>query len=220
MNYLHWSTTTLTDFSEKNITDHYERGFVFTRVGKGVMHQTRSVRIDLNKFKLTSENRRVLKKVESISLHKIELPTQEYTFTIGKLAKDFYAVKFGAGIMSAQKIKEMMTDDTKSNFNKLLIYSSTSDHNTNIGYVIAYENSSLLHYSYPFYDLNESPKDMGMGMMTKAIEDARSRGLRHVYLGSLQRPGDVYKLQFEGLEWFDGTKWSKDLEEAKRVLIA
>jgi len=45
------------DFSEKNIAEMYDHGYVFTRIGKGVMHQTRSVRVDLAKFELTSENR-------------------------------------------------------------------------------------------------------------------------------------------------------------------
>jgi len=46
----------------------YDHGYVFTRIGKGVMHQTRSVRVDLAKFELTSENRRVLKKVGAMPL--------------------------------------------------------------------------------------------------------------------------------------------------------
>ncbi len=47
---------------------------------------------------------------------------------------------------------------------------------------------------------------------------AKEKGLKYVYLGSLQRPGDGYKLQFEGLEWFDGKEWSTDLEKVKMTL--
>ncbi len=43
-----------------------------------------------------------------------------YPFKIGKMGKDFYEEKFGEKIMSAQKIKEMLTDQKKSNFNVLL----------------------------------------------------------------------------------------------------
>jgi arginyl-tRNA--protein-N-Asp/Glu arginylyltransferase len=56
---------------------------------------------------------------------------------------------------------------------------------------------------------------MGLGMMTKAIQWAKENGLKYVYLGSLQRPTDTYKLQFSGLEWFDGKEWSTDLEKVK-----
>ena len=222
MTYLHWNETTITDFSEKNVSEMYDRGFVFTRIGKGVMHQTRSVRIDLNKFELNSENKRIMKKVGTLMLEEATIPYTRYDYSIGKQAKDFYEIKFGPGIMSSQKVKEMLTDPNKSNFNLLLKYGT--GHNGNpIGYAICYANDSLLHYSYPFYDLKSSPKDMGLAMMIKAIEYAKHTGRTCVYLGSLQRPGDTYKLQFAGLEWFDGghdgsNKWRTDIAVAKEVL--
>ncbi len=215
MEYLHWKEIKIEDFSSENIEKLYNEGFVFTRIDKGIMHQTRSVRIDLNKFSPSSENKRVLKKVSEISLEKISLPIsiEKYDWKIAKLAKDFYDTKFGEKIMSVQKIKEMLTDENKSNWNMLLNFS-------NIGFVICYLNKNILHYSYPFYDLNNSPKDMGLGMMNKAIESAKTLGLNYVYLGSLQRPNDTYKFQFSGIEWFDNEtgKWSNDLEKAKTIL--
>ncbi len=192
----------------------YDHGYVFTRIGKGVMHQTRSVRVDLAKFELSSENRRVLKKMEGIEANGLKLPLIPYDISIGKIGKDFYEAKFGPGIMSAQKIKEMVTSN-KSNFNRLRTYSKDTHI---LGYVISYKNDNIVHYSYPFYDLEESPKDMGLGMMTSAINWAKENGLQYIYLGSLQRPGDTYKLQFSGLEWFDGKEWKTDLEVVKRIL--
>ncbi len=215
MNYLHWDQKTITDFSEAAIADLYEHGYVFTRIGKGIVQQTRSVRINLKNFELSSENRRILKKVDSLSLRLIHLPQSEYNWKIGKLAKDFYTLKFGPDIMSAQKIKEMLTLPEKSNFNALLTY---SENGTDIGYTIAHLSSSLLHYSYPFYNTEQAAKDTGLGMMILAIQYAKDAGLNYVYLGSLQRPSDTYKLQFEGLEWFDGTTWNSDTEEVKKIL--
>ncbi len=206
--YLSWKEEKITDFSEENITRTYDVGFVFTRIDKGVMHQTRSLRIDLSKFELTSENRRILKKVEAMGFEQIELPYADYDWSIGKIAKDFYDSR--KADFSANKIKEILTTD-KSNFNLLLKYSD-------VGYAICYLNKEILHYSYPFYDLEKSTKDTGLGMMIKAIVWAKEKGLKYVYLGSLQRPTDVYKLQFEGMEWFEGEKWSKDLDEAKNVI--
>lgn len=207
------------DLSEKNVNEMYDRGFLFTRLGKGVMQQTRSARIDLSRFSLTSENRRILKKTTDIDGPKsIELPFKDYDFKIGKLAKDFYDSKSGVGTMSAQKIKEMLTDESQSNFNVLLKYSIQCDRNTRFGFAICRRTSSFLHYSYPFYDLDIASKDTGLGMMIRAIEHAKSKELKYVYLGSLQRKSDTYKLQFEGLEWFDGEKWQTDLEIAKQAL--
>ncbi len=218
MNYLHWDQKTLDNASEKEISLAYGRGYVFTRLGKGIMQQTRSVRIDLKKFALTSENRRILKKVGAdgktggLGLNVTTLPFLNYNWTIGRLAKDFYEAKFGVGIMSANKIKEMLTDVEKSNFNTLLSYK--------LGYAICYSNSEILHYSFPFYDLSSAPKDMGLGMMVEAVQYAQDSGKRYIYLGSLQRPGDTYKLQFEGLEWFDGKAWRDNLGSVKEILTS
>lgn len=221
MKYLFWKEETISDFSVNNVADMYEKGFVFTRIGKGVMHQTRSLRIDLSLFSLSSENRRILKKVPNIEMKQVglPLPSSQYNFSIGKMAKDFYDAKFGANIMSAQKVKEMLTDPDNSNFNQLLEFRLQKSDICN-GYTITYSSPTILHYSYPFYDLNNCPKDMGLAMMITAVQKAKEVGLKYVYLGSLQRPTDVYKLQFSGLEWFDGKDWSTDLAEAKKILVS
>ncbi len=213
MEYLHWKEETITDFSEQNVSAKYAEGFVFTRINRGVMHQTRSVRIDLSKFELSSENRRILKKVEAVKMSVTKLPWKEYDWSVGKLGKDFYTIRTGTAVFSANKIKELMTVD--HNFNLLLVYKNQEEAS---GYSICFKNTVMLHYCYPFYNFYE--KDLGLGMMLKAIISAKEEGLRYVYLGSLQRPGDVYKLQFTGLEWFDGEKWNKNLEEVKKLLQA
>lgn len=218
MRYLSWKEESITDFSSKNIGEMYEKGFVFTRLGRGMMQQTRSIRIDLGKFSESSENRRVIKKTSEIALSEKPLPLSDYDYSIGKLAKDFYENKFGPGIMSAQKVKEMLTEKDKSNFNALFTYSAEGK--AIVGYSICYIDGSILHYSYPFYDLKLAPKDMGLGMMIRAIQRAKEKGLRYAYIGSLQRPSDIYKLQFEGIEWFDGTAWQSDIDAVKKILAS
>lgn len=193
----------------------YNEGFVFTRIGKGVMNQTRSLRIDLSKFELSSENRRVLGKTEELILSAHPIPYARYDWSIHKMGKEFYAKKFGEKTFSAQKIKELVTDKNKSNFNKLLVY--TKD-DKNLGYCIALETENIFHYCYPFYDFESNYQNIGMGMMLKAIILAKEAGKKYVYLGSFQRPSDVYKLQFSGLEWFDGNQWHEDIDGLKEEL--
>lgn len=227
--YLAWKKQTITDFSSENISNLYADGFVFTRRGKGEMDQTRSVRIDLSKFELSSENRRVLKKTDEIALVTIPLPYSNYHWSIGKLAKDFYTTKFGDGTFSANKVKEVLTDADNSNFNLLLTYTHNEEA---VGYSICYTNKNILHYSYPFYELtnvSQFPRpsearqgvggtNIGIGMMTKAIQWAKNNGKKYVYLGSAQRPTDTYKFQFSGTEWFDGEKWNTNVDELKKIL--
>lgn len=213
--YLKWKEITTPDLSDTTLTNLYNEGFVLTRKSKGVMDQTRSLRIDLSKFVLSSENRRVLKKTEGLELKVVSLPYSDYTWEIGKLGKDFYEDKFGAGTFSANKIKELLTDEEKSNFNTFLIYKLK---NNVVGYCIAYENKNILHYSYPFYDRATDISNLGLGMMLRAILHAQESGKKYIYLGSAQRPTDIYKLQFAGLEWFDGEKWQTDLPKLEEIL--
>ncbi len=222
-NYLSWNQNTLTDLTPKNVSKMYADGYVFTRLGKGVMQQTRSIRIDLSHFNMTSENRRILKKGE-FDMAAVPLPMNGYDFSIGKLAKDFYTKKFGDKVMSAQKIKEMLTDEKRSNFTTLLMYktglSGTPFEPHALGFSICYINEDIIHYSFPFYDLDKASKDMGLIMMTMLIKHAKEANFKYVYLGSLQRPTDTYKLQFGGLEWFDGKAWQTDLGEVKKILAS
>ena len=215
MSYLSWKQITTEDFSSEHIASLYNDGFLFTRIDKGVMDQTRSVRINLEQFELSSENRRILKKTEGLVLDAVPLPYSDYHWSIGKMGKDFYEQKFGDGTFSANKLKELITDTEKSHFSLLLRYSLN---NETLGYSICYQNDAVLHYCYPFYNLETAPKDMGMGMMLRAIMYAKEHNKKYIYLGSAQRSSDTYKLQFAGIEWFDEKNWKNNQEELKILL--
>ncbi len=239
--YLSWDNKTISDFSSENVSTLYNEGFVFTRLGKGAMIQTRSVRVNLDKFELSSENKRVLRKTEDVKLNTVVLPHPDYDWHIHKLGVDFYTKKFGEKTFSANKIKEILTS-SESNFNLLLEYRhceeqgdaaiplvaekhgiaspSMADRNDNvtIGYCICYQNKEILHYGYPFYDLETNISNLGIGMMTKAILWAKEQGLKYVYLGSAKDSKALYKFQFEGVEWFDGKQWQTNIAELKKIL--
>ncbi|MDP1625285.1 MAG: GNAT family N-acetyltransferase [bacterium] len=213
MAYLNWDTKVITDFSPENVAAMYDAGYVLTRVDKGVMNKTRSYRVDLSAYEASSENRRIMRKSEHIALRRESIPYTAYDWSIGKLAKDFYD-KLGADF-SANKVKEIMTESEKSSFNTLLVFTGPRG---DVGFVVCYESRDILHYSYPFYVEDPAEPSRGLGMMTKAVEWAKENGKRYLYLGSLQRPSDTYKLQFRGGEWFDGEKWQIDTEPLKNIL--
>lgn len=234
--YLKWNKQTITDFSDENINRLYNDGYLFGRVHKGYMWQTRSLRIDLQQFKLTSENKRILRKTENLIITNHKLPIANYDWHIGKMAKDFYETKFGINTFSANKVKELLT--THHNFDLLFIFNCQCDkeveqknkyqknkvplpyahYNTEIGYSICKETNKIVHYCYPFYLIEESVRDMGLGMMLQTILYAQKHDKKYVYLGSATRPTDIYKLQFEGLEWFDGKEWNNELASLKKKL--
>lgn len=211
--YISWDNKTINDFSDDHINTLYDQGYVFTRLGLGQMSQTRSIRVNLDKFIISSENKRILKKTGSLTINTVNLPHPNYNWQIHKLGHCFYSVKFGDKTFSANKIKKLLTE--KDNFNLLIEYKTE---NITIGYCIAYYNNYLLHYSYPFYDLSNNMKNIGIGMMTKAIVWAKEKKLKYVYLGSARDIKSVYKLQFSGVEWYDGNDWSGDINKLKKIL--
>jgi arginyl-tRNA--protein-N-Asp/Glu arginylyltransferase len=208
----------LDQVDDQKITAKYSEGYVLTRLSKGEMIQTRSLRIDLDKFETDSENRRVLKKTFGLNFEFSNLPLKNYNWEIHKLGKEFYSKKFGDGTMSAAKIKEMFVDISKSNMNSVFTYKL--DQST-IGYCLCYSNKDMLHYAYPFYDLELNLPNIGMSMMINAVQFAKDSDRKYIYLGSVTNEQSLYKLQFSGCEWWDNEKgeWNTDLDELKRIVV-
>ena len=213
--YLHWNEQIITDFSSDTIDAMYNQGYVFGRPENGFMQQTRSIRIDLSDWETTSENRRILRKTEGLTMKSYSQPCTSYSWEIGKMGKDFYETKFGDGTFSANKIKELMTSPERKDFNRILTYTFDDE---KVGYCIGVETDDIFHYSYPFYNLNSEINNLGMGMMIRAVQYAKESGKQYIYLGSFQRSSDVYKLQFKNMEWFDGEGWQDNLDALKASL--
>lgn len=215
--YINWNEVQIDPTSDAEINALYDQGYVFVRIGKNILQQTRSVRIKLADFTLSSENRRVLRKVENLSLELIKLPISpdNYDWHIHKLGKDFYNNKFGPGIFTASRIKTILTTQ-ELNFNFLLKYSIIDQ---NCGYAIAYSNSSIMHYAYPFYDFEAYPSNLGMAMMIQAILYAQNEGREYIYLGSVRKASDIYKLQFKGVEYYQKDQWSNDIAALKQEVF-
>ena len=219
--YFFWNKKTISNFEITEINKFFDAGYLFTREHKGSMYQTRALRLNLEHFELSSENRRVLNKIQDLKMEPKSLPlgNDSYDWKIHKLGKDFYKNKLHLEkLFSANKIKELILNQDNSNFNLLMQYSI----NSNVfGYAICYENIVNLQYAYPFYDYINYPSNYGMGMMLKAINYAQDKALRYIYLGSVTRREDAYKLQFKGLEWFDKDVWHHEkLYELKQILMS
>jgi hypothetical protein len=57
-----------------------------------------------------------------------------------------------------------------------------------------------------------------MFMMTSAVMEFAARGVKHLYLGTCYSERALYKTQFAGVEFFNGLRWSQDLEELKFII--
>jgi arginyl-tRNA--protein-N-Asp/Glu arginylyltransferase len=209
--YLKTAETTIDAKNEEVVNDQYSNGFLFGRVSTGYMYQTRSLRIALQDFTLTSENKRVLKN-NDLQINSEDLPLQSVEpWRIQKLIKDFYSEKFNVKFSGA-KAREILQGEV--NFNKLESFISDQVN----GFALVYSNSMIKHYAYPFYDLQQNTNNLGMAMMLTSILQAQKEDQGFIYLGGATRPSDKYKLQFKNLQWWDGHIWQDDLESLKKIL--
>ena len=88
-----------------------------------------------------------------------------------------------------------------------------------VGTVIMYlEPNQVAYYYYAFYDLKYYSRNLGMFMMTSAVDLFAERGYRYLYLGSCYLENALYKIQFAGAEFFNGVRWSDNLKELKYLI--
>lgn len=222
--YHYYNEINLKD-SDKSIAELYNLGYKFTRKGVGIMQSTRLVRVDLENFKPSSENRRILRKFENLGVRLERLPYEKYDYIIGKWMKDFYFSKFGEKLFDVQTIKKIFLGEL--NFNSILIYEIQEEI---VGFCLCYTNylsyplaesglseRKILHYSYPFYKPEAINSSLGIAMMTKAIEFSKSEMIDYIYLGGYTTSKDNYKLQFRGIEWWneEHKEWSSDIAQLK-----
>jgi arginyl-tRNA--protein-N-Asp/Glu arginylyltransferase len=116
--------------------------------------------------------------------------------------------------MSANKIKWLFTSNS---FSHVLIYLD-KETGKKIGYCIINSNNNFMHYAYPFYDITYFKRNAGMGMMLKAILKAQDDKNKYVYLGTCYTDSSLYKLQFKGVEYFNGFEWVDTVETLKNLV--
>ncbi len=195
-----------------DINEIYNKGFLATRLEKDLFYLSRNLRLNLNEFELNSENRRILKKTDDLEIENKKLNEFEYDYEIGKIAIDFFKEKFQDKIISAQKLKWLFQGEF---FTNVLIFKKQKEI---IGYCITMETDELIHYAYPFYRKEYINSNLGMGMMLKTILHGKEKQKKYIYLGTVYTKDSLYKLQFKGLEWFDGEKWENDINLLKEKI--
>ncbi len=173
----------------------------------------RSLRVVLEQFSPTSENRRIDKKMSELLPEIILWQKKDFdkNENFQKFCLDYTAKRFD-GAMSVQRFEYIY------NWPYLSHIFEIKDAGQNVlGYVFAVMTGEILHYWFSFYDLQYSRLGLGKWMMFKTIEWAKTQGLKEVYLGTCYGTKAMYKMRdFRGLEYFDGNAWNPDMKLLKQ----
>ncbi len=193
----------------------FARGFLPSSRDLSRFYLCRSVRVRLKDFKPTSENRRILRKGEGITSRLVS--RSEFAYTPEKRAafKIYADIRFGKDVLSFEKLDNLFTSPITSH---LLVFSDAAS-GREIGVVTLYlEKPAFAYYYHAFYELEYFPRNIGMFMMTRAVEAFRDLGFEFIYLGSCYSRNALYKSQFPGAEFFNGVRWSNNLKELKHLI--
>jgi arginyl-tRNA--protein-N-Asp/Glu arginylyltransferase len=195
--------------------DIFDAGFLPSSRNLDRFYLCRQVRVNLEKFKPSSENRRIIRKGKGIEIELV--PREEYHFTDERreFFKTYADIKFGKDVMTFERLDGLFSSPIISH---LLVFID-SETQKEVGVVTLYlEGKSLAFYYYAFYDLNYYARNLGMFMMTSAVELFSDSGVKFLYLGTCYSQTALYKTQFAGAEFFNGFRWSDDIAELKFII--
>lgn len=190
----------------------YERGFLPMRSVKSLYYLARSVRVSLEKFGLSSENRRILKKTQEFEKELVKLEEFNYTPPIQKICKNWFEARFGKGKISAAAIRKIFTAGI---FSHIFIWRKKEE---TAGYAVVFIDEKVVHYAHVFSNPQFAKSDLGARMMLQAVIWAKENGKKYAYLGTCYEESALYKTEFSGVEFFNGVRWSNNLEELKYLI--
>jgi arginyl-tRNA--protein-N-Asp/Glu arginylyltransferase len=195
--------------------DFFQHGFLPSSRDMDRFYLCRHVRVDLARYRTSSENRRILRKGEGITATLTPRAEFDYTPARREFYKTYADIKFGKDTMSYERLDSLFGGRITSH---VLVFREAKT-SAEIGAATLYlEPDRMAYYYYAFYDLKYYRRNLGMFMMTWAVEWFAGRGLGHVYLGSCYNRNALYKTQFAGAEFFNGVRWSDDLAELKYLI--
>lgn len=195
--------------------DIFNAGFLPSSRKLDRFYLCRQIRVNLTAFKPSSENRRILRKGADIEVKLVPRERYDYTPERRQFFKTYADIKFGKDVMSFERLDALFASPIISH---LLVFADAKT-GAELGVATLYvESKALAYYYYAFYDLNYYARNLGMFMMTSAVALFAERGFRHLYLGTCYSQTALYKTQFPGAEFFNGFRWSDDLNELKFII--
>lgn len=198
----------------------YDKGFLpYTgnlKIERDIFYLARSLRVDLERFVDSSENRRINRKVEPLN---IQLTVKEKNDAIISDPKfiafcmEYAADRFSGNAMNEERFKYVLSKTTGSH-----IISFTIEQKV-VGYILAAIEGNTLHYWYAFFDqAYMQSHSLGKWMMWRTIKWAKENGLAYVYLGTCYGKHSLYKVRdHKGLEFFDGSQWNVSTKLLKEL---
>lgn len=193
----------------------FQAGFLPSSPNLDRFYLVRQVRVPLQQWKANSENRRILRKVSNLELHRIPRVDFEVTEPRRRSWLVFAECQFGPGVMPAERLDRLLSSPVVNTVLQLVNPTTGQELATALLYT---KPPAIAFYYYAFYEQSEENRHLGIGLMTRAVEYFSHAGYRHLHLGTCYTEQSLYKTQFEPVEFFNGFSWSRQLGELKHLI--
>jgi arginyl-tRNA--protein-N-Asp/Glu arginylyltransferase len=194
----------MTQFNLKKtntIDENYQNGFLPQRNDKNLFYFQTSSRSNLEKFNLSSENRRILRKTENFTFERIFLNDFNYDF---KTQKEITTcIKILNWDFPTSSIKNIFKNHI---FNYLYIWKDNQ--NKIVAYSVCYFSDNISHIAYVFYNPDLAHGNLPIRLVLQTIIDSQKLGLKYCYLGRFSQDIGYYKRNMPGFEYFKDNNWT------------
>ena len=197
-----------------NLSEIYKLGYLpysGSENIKDILYMCRSARLNLKKFKLSSENRRIARKFDGGFDKKI-IPTDKFKVDTKfiKFCTDYFEKRHGPNIMPKKRLLTIINSGFLTN---IVEYRKNGKI---VAYVFMANDKNISHYWYSFYDLDLVFKSLGLWIMIDAVREAKRKKKSHFYLGTVYGEKALYKTNFNNLEYWDGNNWVEDRKKLRK----
>ncbi|MCA9392119.1 GNAT family N-acetyltransferase, partial [candidate division WWE3 bacterium] len=87
-----------------------------------------------------------------------------------------------------------------------------------VGFAPVMETEKSIYYWLGFYKSKKYVSGLGTRMMYEALQWARDNDKEFAYLGTVYTNASLYKLNFDGWEFYNGFEWSDNKEQLKFLI--
>ena len=178
-----------------------------------VYYLCRSLRITGSEFKVSSENRRVLRKVKEAGIApSLEIVSGAEAVQNNELINfflNYFKEHHGESVMSYDRLVSILNYSVHV---QVVVYF----HNEEIiGAIITQQVGNIVHYWFSAYSDKYPDLPLGMWLMITFIQKYPEKT---AYLGTGYGKKALYKTNIEQIEYFNGNGWKNDLKILKNRL--
>lgn len=211
--YSIWGMLTPSD----SLNEVYEQGFLpysGQLDSTQTLYMARSIRVPLADFKLSSENRRILKNADWDFVRECvpygEFDTGDPEFL--RFCNRYFLKRHHMDIRRSGKLEAVLGAGFITD---IAVYRTPEGKPS--GYVFLVRDGVMSHFWFSFYDIELVRKSLGMWLMIREVQVAKESGQKYMYLGTCYGERALYKTNFQPVEWWDGSLWSSDLQILKKL---